>query len=161
MSASRRGSTAWDILRLEDVGAGGDQDGIDAVVLGAAQMQLGEGADLQRLQHDDAETLVLQMPPDAAFVAAGGLDALYALHKRREIGEIKAQERQVASLALEFQRVGVFGQIIGQVGRKVARQIGACALGLGAKAVGLAQCFQVGDRLADGDFPDPRNRSAW
>ena len=43
------------LLRLEDMGAGGDQDGIDAVALGAAQVQSGEGADLQRLQHDDRE----------------------------------------------------------------------------------------------------------
>ncbi|MGZ8995823.1 MAG: hypothetical protein ACXW3P_04900, partial [Rhodospirillales bacterium] len=36
-------------LRLEDVGAGGDQDRIDAVGLGPAELQLGKGADLQRL----------------------------------------------------------------------------------------------------------------
>ena len=61
--------------RVEDVGAGGDQDGIDAVALGAPQVQSGEGADLQRLQDDDREAGRLQVPGDAPLVAAAGLDA--------------------------------------------------------------------------------------
>jgi hypothetical protein len=63
------------VARIEQMYAGGNQPGVDAIVLGALQAQLGEGAHLQRLQHDHAEAARLQMPGDAAFIAAGGLDA--------------------------------------------------------------------------------------
>jgi hypothetical protein len=62
-------------LGIEHVRAGGDQHGIDAVAFGAAQVQPGEGADLQRLQDDDREAGRLQVPGDAPLVAAAGLDA--------------------------------------------------------------------------------------
>jgi hypothetical protein len=56
-------------------GAGGDEGGIDAVILGAAQVQPGEGFDLQRLQEENGEALGLEQAGGAAFIAAGGLDA--------------------------------------------------------------------------------------
>jgi len=62
-------------LGIEEVGTGGDQHGIDAIALGTAQVQFGEGAHLQRLQHDDRKAGGLQVAGDAPFVAAAGLDA--------------------------------------------------------------------------------------
>ena len=55
--------------------AGSDEDGIQPVILGAAEVQLGERLDLERLQHDDDEAVGLQMPGDGTFVATGRLDA--------------------------------------------------------------------------------------
>ena len=40
--------------------AGSDEDGIQPIVLGAAEVQLGERLDLERLQHDDDEAVGLQ-----------------------------------------------------------------------------------------------------
>lgn len=62
-------------LGIEDVGTGGDQDRIDAVAFGAAQVQPGERTHLQWLQDGDREAGCPQVPSDAAFVAAAGFDA--------------------------------------------------------------------------------------
>ena len=73
-------------LRLEEVGAGRDHGRVDAVALGPTEVQPGKGADLRRLEHQDGEALVLQVPGDAALVAAGGLDADAADTGLRQVG---------------------------------------------------------------------------
>src|SRR5580700_5284695 len=54
---------------------GGDENGIEPVVLGSAQMQPRIGFDLEWLQHHDDEAFVAQIADHTAFIAAAGLDA--------------------------------------------------------------------------------------
>jgi Homeodomain-like domain len=60
---------------IERCGAGGDEGRIDGIVLGAAQVQPGEGFDLHGLKHEDRDTLGPERACHASFVAAGGFDA--------------------------------------------------------------------------------------
>ena len=55
--------------------AGGDESGIELVVLGPVQMHTRIGLHLHRLQDENGKALVPQIPDHAAFVAAGRLDA--------------------------------------------------------------------------------------
>ena len=54
-ASSARRSSGSIARRLERRRAGGDQDRIERVVLGPAQMQPGIGLHLDRLQHEDGE----------------------------------------------------------------------------------------------------------
>ena len=59
---------------LDRGGAGGDQRGIDLVVLGPLQVELGIGAHLRRLKHHDNEPLAPQLGDDRLLIAAARLD---------------------------------------------------------------------------------------
>jgi hypothetical protein len=61
--------------RIEDCGAGGDEHGVEPVVLGAPQRQPGIGLDLQRLQHQDGAAGRAHLPDHASLIASGSLDA--------------------------------------------------------------------------------------
>ena len=64
-----------DLVRLGEGGTRRDQEGVDAVVLGPLEFHMGEGLDLERLQHEHLDAAFAQVPDDALLVTAGGLDA--------------------------------------------------------------------------------------
>ncbi|RAI54557.1 hypothetical protein DOO78_26075 [Roseicella frigidaeris] len=61
------------VLVTENLGARGNQHGVDAVGLGALEMELAEGFDLSRLQQRDGDAVVTEVSRDATFVSAGRL----------------------------------------------------------------------------------------
>ena len=64
-----------DPLLVDRRRAGGDQPGVDHVVLGAAQMHARIGTNLHRLQNEDGKACRPQMRNHPTFVAASRLDA--------------------------------------------------------------------------------------
>src|SRR6185436_10997085 len=65
----------WRLTQITQVGGAlGDESGIDAVVLGPAQLVDGKGTDLARLQESDFEAVLSQMGHHGLLVATGCLD---------------------------------------------------------------------------------------
>ena len=64
-----------DPRRLDGRRAGGDQRGIECVVLGPPQMHAGISLDLNRLQNKNDEARRSQMSDHAALIASRRLDA--------------------------------------------------------------------------------------
>ena len=52
----------------------GDQDGVDPIVLGSLQMELGVGPHLRRLEADDGEAVAAEMGDDVTVMRTGGFD---------------------------------------------------------------------------------------
>jgi hypothetical protein len=65
----------FDARRIDRRRAGGDEDCIELVVLGPAQVQARIGPDLDRLQDKDDEALLPQMPDYPALIASRRFDA--------------------------------------------------------------------------------------
>ncbi len=71
----RQATIRLDTRLIDRRRAGGDENGVELVVLGPAQMHTCIGFDLERLQDENSEVFVAQITDHAALVAAAGLDA--------------------------------------------------------------------------------------
>ena len=71
----RQATIRLDTRLIDRRRAGGDENGVELVVLGPAQLQACIGFDLERLQDENSEVFVAQITDHAALVAAAGLDA--------------------------------------------------------------------------------------
>src|SRR6185312_3928099 len=72
---------------------------------------------------------------------------LQRLHQRSKSGDIGKERRNLPALAGEIDRVGLAGQPLREVGRKIARERCVSALGLQLTALCIAKALDVRDGL--------------
>src|SRR5436190_3744089 len=70
----RQALVRLDARLIDGESAGGDENRIERIILGPAQVHTRIGPDLDRLQDQDGDALLPQMSDNAAFIAAGRFD---------------------------------------------------------------------------------------
>ena len=71
----RQAFVRLDSRLIDGESAGGDENRIEYIVLGPAQMHTRISPDLDRLQDEDHESYRPQMPDDTALISSGSFDA--------------------------------------------------------------------------------------